>query len=119
MPKSEISVRISLAGATKILLSVNIALLFGSAFVLMAILLENNPEGYAWYYNTTYNIQPFVIGVWLLSLAFSLILAAALLIRFGVEVRKTIQWEISIAIMVFAGLPSLAFVALGFFMHGL
>jgi len=111
--------RISLGGATKILLSMNIALLAGFTFVFMAILLENNPEGYAWYYNATYNIQRFVIALWLLSLALSPVLATALLIRFGAEVRKTIQWKISIAIMIFAGLPSLAFVALGFYMHGI
>ena len=78
--------QVSLRGAAKILLSVNIALLFGSAFVLMAILLENNPESYEWYYNTTYNIQPFVICTWLLTLALSPILVTALFLRFGYEI---------------------------------
>lgn len=108
--------QLSLRGAAKILLSVNIVLLFASAFAIMAILLENNPDGYEWYYNASYNIQPFAIGTWLLTLALSPILATTLSLRFGYQLRKTIHWRISIVILLLIGMPSLLFIVLGYFM---
>ena len=106
-------------GAAKILLSVNLMLLPGFAFTLMFILLETSPDLYEWAYNATYKIQHLVIYSWLLAIVLSPMLAIALSLYFGYEVRKTNQWKISIAIMVFIGLPSLAFVGLGLAMSGI
>jgi hypothetical protein len=111
--------QLSLRGAAKIFLSVNIVLLLASAFTIMAILLENTPNGYEWYYNITDNIQPFAIGTWFLTLALSPILATLLSLRFGYELGKTFHWRISIVILLFIGIPSLLFVVLVYFMSGI
>jgi len=109
---------VSSRAAAKILLGVNVILLCGSAFTLMSILLEGNPDLYERAYYATYNIQPLVIYSWFLALVLSPLLAITLSLCFGHEVRKTAQWKVSIAIIVFAGLPSLAFV-LAFAMRGI
>ena len=110
---------ISTRGAAKILLGVNLMLLAGFAFTLMFILLVNSPDLSEWIYNVTYRIQPLIIYSWFLAIVLSPVLAITLSLYFGYEIRKTIQWKMSIVIMVFAGLPSLAFVGLGFAMRGI
>ena len=107
---------VSSRAATKILLGVNVILLCGSAFNFMPILLEGNLDLYERVYDATYHIQPLVTYLWSVSLVLSAVLAVTLSLCFGYEVRKTVQWKISIAIMVFAGLPSLAFLGIGFAM---
>ena len=108
--------RVSVRGAARILLGVNLILLIGFTFTLMFILLENSPDLYDWIYNATYKIQTIIVYSWFLSIGLSPMLAIALSVCFGYEIRKTIQWKISMAIMVLAGLPSLAFVGLSFAM---
>lgn len=110
---------VSTRGAAKILLGVNIMLLPGLAFTLMFILLESSPDLYDLAYNAIYKIQPLVIYSWFLAIGLSPVLAIVFSLHFGYEIRKTIQWKISIAIMAFIGLPSLAFVGLGLAMHGI
>jgi hypothetical protein len=104
--------------AAKILLGVNVILLCGSIFNLTPILLEGNPDLYTPAFYATYNIQPLVIYSWFLALVLSPLLAITLSLCFGHEVRKTAQWKVSIAIIVFPGLPSLAFL-LAFAMRGI
>ena len=101
------------------LLGVNVILLCGSAFILMAILLEDSPDLYEQVYYATYSIQRLIIFTWIIILALSPILAITLSLCFGFEVRKTVQWKISIVIIVGAGLPSLALLGTGFVMHGI
>ena len=110
---------VSARGAAKILLGVNIMLLPGLAFTLMFILLEGSPDLYEQAYNATYKIQPLVIYSWFLAIGLSPVLAIVFSLHFGYEIRKTIQWKFSIVIMVFVGLPSLAFVGLGLAMRGI
>ena len=105
--------------AVKILLGVNVILLCGSAFILVAILLEDSPELYKQVYYATYSIQRFFIFTWVIALVLSPLLAIALSLCFGFEVRKTVQWKISIVIIMGAGLPSLALLGIGFVMHGI
>ena len=119
MPQFKTNMWFSSRGAAQILLGVNVILLCGFAFTLMFILLERNPDLYEQAYNATYKIQPFIIYSWFLALVLSPVLAIVLSLCFGNEVRKTIQWKISIGVMVFVGLPSLAFFWLGFAMRGI
>ena len=107
---------VSARGAAKLLLGVNLMLLPGFAFALTFILLENSTDLYGWIYNATYKIQPLIVYSWFLAIGLSPMLAIALSLCFGHEIRKTIQWKISMVIMVFAGLLSLAFVSLSFVM---
>ena len=109
----------STKAATKIFLGINLMLLSGFAFTLMFILLENKPDLYAWAYYATYDIQPYIICLWFLALVLSPALAIVFSFYFGCEIRKTIQWKIGVTIMVFAGLPSLLFVAIGYVMRGI
>ena len=102
----------------KILLGVNIILLCTFAFNLVPILLEDS-DLYEVFYYATYNIQPFVTYSWFTALGLSPVLAITLSLCFGYEVRKTVQWKISIVIMVLAGLPSLAYVGIGFAIRGI
>jgi len=111
--------RVTTKGAAKILLGVNLMLLPGFAFTLMFILLETSPDLYEWAYNATYKIQHLVIYSWLLAIVLSPMLAIAFSLCFGYEVRKTIQWKVSIVIMAFVGLPSLVFIGLGLAMRGI
>jgi hypothetical protein len=97
-------------------LGVSIVLLIGFAFVLTAILLEDS-ELYTWYYNATHRIQPIIVYFWFLALVLSPTLALTFSLLYGAEMRKTIQWKISIIIMVLAGLPSLVLVLVGLAMH--
>ena len=107
---------VSARGAAKILLGVNLMLLPGFAFTLTFILLENSTDLYGWIYNATYKIQPIIVYSWYLAIGLSPMLAIALSLCFGYEIRRTLQWKISMVIMLFAGLPSLAFVSLSFVM---
>ena len=110
---------VSSRGAAKITLGVNVILLCGFAFTLMFILLESNPDLHKRAYNDTYKIQPLITYSWFLASVLSPVLAIVVSLYFGKEVRKTIQWKISIGVMVFVGLPSLAFFWLGFAMRGI
>ena len=83
------------------------------------ILLEDSPDLYELVYYATYNIQRLIIFSWVIALALSPVLAITLSLCFGFEVRKTGQWKISIVIMVFAGLPSLALLGIGLAMRGI
>ena len=112
-------VSVSSKAAAIILLGVNVILLCGSAFIFMAILLEDSPDVYEQIYYATYGIQRFIIFTWIIALVLSLLLAITLSLCFGFEVRKTVQWKISIVIIVGAGLPSLALLGTGFVMHGI
>jgi hypothetical protein len=105
--------------AAKILLGVNVILLCGSVFILIAILLEDSPDLYEWYYYATYNIQRLIIFSWVIALALSPVLAIILSLCFGYELRKKVQWKISIVLMVFAGFPSLVLLGIGFAMRGI
>jgi len=91
-------------------------LLFGLGLTVMLILLDNNVAQYDWFYNATYEIQTIIVYAWLLSIGLSPVLAIVFSFWLGYEIRKTIQWKYSLAIMVFVGIPSLAFVGLGFAM---
>ena len=104
---------VSVKAAAAILLGVNLMLLFGFGLTLMSILLDNSVAQYDWLYNATYEIQPIIVYAWFLSIGFSPVLAVVFSFWLGYEIRKTIQWKYSLAIMVFAGIPSLAFVGLG------
>lgn len=104
--------------AANVLLAVNLVMLCGFTFILLAILLENNPDMYAKYYHATHGIQPLIIYSWFLSLALSPLLVLAFLLRFGRAVRKSIQWKISMGLMVIVGLPSLALAGVGILMGG-
>jgi hypothetical protein len=108
--------RVSVRGAARLLLSVNLILLFGFIFTLIFILLENSADLYGWVYDATYTIQTVIVYSWFLSIGLSPILAIALSICFGYKIRKTIEWKSSMTIIVIAGLPSLTFVGLGFAM---
>ena len=110
---------VSSKAAAIILLGVNVILLCGSAFILIAVLLEDLPDLYGRVYYATYNIQRLIIFSWVIALALSPVLAITLSPCFGYEVRKTVQWKISIVIMVFAGLPSLVLLGIGFAMRGI
>jgi hypothetical protein len=105
--------------AAQILLGVNVILLCVSAFILMVILLENSPDLYERIYDATYVIQRLIIFSWFIALALSPVLAITLSLCFGLDVRKTVHWKISIVIMAVAGLPSLAFLGVGFAMRGI
>jgi hypothetical protein len=105
--------------AVKALLGVNIILLCGFAFILMAILLENSPDLYERIYYATYSIQRLIVLFWVIALVFSPILAITLSLCFGFEIRKTVTWKISIVIMFIAELPSLALLGIGFAMRGI
>jgi hypothetical protein len=106
--------------ALKILLSVNIILLCGFAFTIMFILLDASPgELYGRIYYATYNIQPLIMYSWLMSLVLSPGLAMTLALCSGYEAKKTFQWKINIALMVFSGLPSVALLGIGFIMRGI
>ncbi len=104
---------VSSKAASIILLGVNVILLCGSAFILIAILLEDSSDLYGRVYYATYNIQRVIIFSWVIALALSPVLAITLSLCFGYEVRKTVQWKISIVIMVFAGFPSLVLLGIG------
>jgi hypothetical protein len=110
---------VSSKAAAIILLGVNVILLCGSAFILIVILLEDSPDLYERIYYATYNIQRLIIFTWVIALALSPVLAITLSLCFGYEVRKTMQWKISIVLMVFAGLPSLVLLGIGFVMRGI
>ena len=112
------NISISSRAAVKILLGVNVILLCGFVFALTAILLDASPgDLYGRVYYATYNIQPLVIYSWFESLVLGPVLAITFSLCFGYEVRKTVQWKISIAIMVCAGLPSVALLGIGLTMH--
>lgn len=100
-------------------MGVNVVLLIGFSFILTSILLENSPDLYEWYYYVTYDIQPVIIYSWFVSLLLSPVLALTFSLRFGAELRKTICWKISIAIMILAGVPSLALAVVGYLMRGI
>jgi hypothetical protein len=105
--------------AAKILLGVNVILLCGSAFILIVILLEDSPDLYGRVYYATHNIQRFTIFSWVIALALSPVLAITLSSCFGYEVRKKVQWKISIVIMLFTGLPSFVLLGICFAMRGI
>ena len=70
-------------------------------------------------YYATYNIQRLITFSWLIALTLSPVLAITFSLFFGNEVRKTVQWKLSIVITVFAGLPSLVLLGIGFAMRGI
>jgi len=110
---------VSSKAAAIILLGVNVILLCGFAFNLVPILLGGSPDLYGRVYYATYNIQPLTIYSWIITLALSPVLAITLSLCYGYEVRKTVQWKISIVILVFAGFPSLVLLGIGFAMRGI
>ena len=117
-PYFKMKMSVGSKAAVIILLGVNVILLGGSVFIFTGILLEGSPGLYKRVYNVTYNIQPFIIFSWGIALALGLVLTIVLSICFGCEFRKTVQWKISVVIMVIAGLPSLVLLGIGLAMRG-
>jgi hypothetical protein len=84
----------------------------------MFVLLDMSPgDLYGRLYHATYNVQPLILYSWFVSLVLSLGLAVTLALCFGNEVRSTFQWKMSITLVVFTGLPSIALLVIGFAMH--
>lgn len=108
-----INMGVSVRGAARILLGVNLILLFGFTFVFLFILLENSVDLYDRLYNSTSKIQTIIVYCWFLAVGLSPVYANALSTFIGDEIRKTTEWKSSMTIFIVAGLPSLAFVVIG------
>ncbi|UCE51159.1 MAG: hypothetical protein JSV31_18065 [Desulfobacterales bacterium] len=74
---------------------------------------------YSRFSQLSYSIQPIFTYVWGLSSALSVLLLSTIPIYFGRKALELMEWKISIAIFLLAGIPSLAIGIVGFFIRGI